>query len=129
MKATKKLFWGLLLACVLAALALYGCMGIGYEGSRWGSENGLAMEYTRFNGTDSQRLVLAAGDVLDGKIVSRGGSLKIVIQRQGDDEPVFELENAPTNSFSVGIEADGTYEIVLTASRARGSVDIQRRAT
>ncbi len=112
MKARGKLFLGLLLAGVLAVLALCGCMGVGFEGSRWGSESGLAMEYTRFNGTDSQRLELTAGDALRADILSLRGSLKATLRREGG-EVLYEEENLPTGTFEIAIPESGTYELVL----------------
>lgn len=111
--------------CLILALALTAC-GARYDGSRLGNSEQLTMEYTYFNGTDSQRLELAAGDTLRGEIVSRGGGLKIVIRREGDAEPVFETENAPSSSFEVEVEQAGAYEVELTGRRARGSVDIRK---
>lgn len=127
MKAKGKLFLGLLLAGTLAALALCGCMGIGYEGSRWGSESGLSMEYTRFHGADSQRLELKAGDTLRADIVSLHGSLKVTLRREDGGETLYEGENLPSCTFEIAIPESGAYELLLEGRRARGSVDFQRR--
>ena len=76
-----------------------------FNGSRTGNDNQLIMEYTAFNTTDSQDLVVEAGDTIHVGIVIEDGHLSYKIQKNDDgssdrhDDPgrmrIFEgsLEN------------------------------------
>mgnify|MGYP006866800321 CR=1 FL=1 len=46
-----------------------------FNGSRTGNDNQLIMEYTAFNTTDSQDLVVEAGDIIHTEIVIEDGQL------------------------------------------------------
>ena len=79
-----------LAAAVMIACLLTGC--VRYDGSRIGNESQLSMEYRVFNGSDQQELSLKAGDIMQGSVERRKGSLRIRLCRQGEKEPVFEME-------------------------------------
>lgn len=52
-----------------------------FNGSRTGNDNQLIMEYTAFNTTDSQDLVVEAGDTIHTEIVIEDGQLSYKIQK------------------------------------------------
>ena len=80
------------------------------------------MKYTAFNTTDSQDLLVEAGDKINAKIVIDGGHLSIKIQK-GQEEPVYESENVFfSNDFDLDIEESGTYTVTVTGKKAKGSV-------
>lgn len=102
-----------LAAAVMIACLLTGC--VRYDGSRIGNESQLSMEYRVFNGSEQQELFLKAGDIMQGSVERRKGSLRIRLCRQGEKEPVFEMEN------SVEIEENGRYILYIEGKGAAGS--------
>lgn len=97
----------------------------GYHGSRLGNDSELAMDYTAFNGADSQTLTLVAGDVLHVDIVSEKGSVGLAIQKDGG-ETLYEGTELPTNSFDLAIDDAGGYTVSVTGRHARGSIHVVR---
>lgn len=108
-----------LAAAVMIACLLTGC--VRYDGNRIGNESQLSMEYRVFNGSDQQELSLEAGDIMQGSVERRKGSLRIRLCRQGEKEPVFEMENPASGSFSVEIEENGRYILYIEGKGAAGS--------
>ena len=106
-------------AAVMIACLLTGC--VRYDGSRIGNESQLSMEYRVFNGSDQQELSFKAGDIMQGSVERRKGSLRIRLCRQGEKEPVFEMENPASGSFSVEIEENGRYILYIEGKGAAGS--------
>ena len=93
-----------------------------FNGSRTGNDNQLIMEYTAFNTTDSQDLVVEAGDTIHTEIVIADGQLSYKIQKN-DDEPIAESEGIFfSTDFDVGIEESGTYTVTVTGEKTMGSV-------
>ena len=93
-----------------------------FNGSRTGNDNQLIMEYTAFNTTDSQDLVVEAGDTIHTEIVIEDGQLSYKIQKN-DDEPIAESEGIFfSTDFDVGIEESGTYTVTVTGEKTMGSV-------
>ena len=62
-----------------------------FNGSRTGNDNQLIMEYTAFNTTDTQDLVVEAGDIIHAEIVVEDGHLSYKIQKD-DEETIAESE-------------------------------------
>lgn len=62
-----------------------------FNGSRIGDDSQLIMEYTAFNTTDSQDLVVEAGDIIHTEIVIEDGQLSYKIQKN-KEEPIAESE-------------------------------------
>lgn len=108
-----------LVAAGLIACLLIGC--VNYDGSRIGNESQLSMKYRIFNGSDRQELSLQAGDIMQGSVERRKGDLHVRLCRQGEKEPVFEMENPASGSFSVEIEEDGRYVLYIEGKAAAGS--------
>ena len=80
------------------------------------------MEYTAFNTTDSQDLVVEAGDTIHTEIVIEDGQLSYKIQKN-DDEPIAESEGIFfSEDFDVEVEESGTYTVTVTGEKAKGSV-------
>lgn len=92
-----------------------------FNGSRTGNDNQLIMEYTAFNTTDSQDLVVEAGDTIHTEIVIEDGQLSYKIQKN-DDEPIAESEGVFFSAdFDVEVEESGTYTVTVTGEKAKGS--------
>ena len=93
-----------------------------FNGSRTGNDNQLIMEYTAFNTTDSQDLVVEAGDTIHTEIVIEDGQLSYKIQKN-DDENIAESEGIFFSvDYDVEVEESGTYTVTVTGEKTKGSV-------
>lgn len=93
-----------------------------FNGSRTGNDDRLIMEYTAFNTTDSQDLIVEAGNIIHVKIVVRKGHLSYKIQKN-DDEPIVEGEDiSASEEFDVNVEESGIYTVTVTGEKTKGSV-------
>ena len=93
-----------------------------FNGSRTGNNNQLIMEYTAFNTTETQDLVVKAGDTIHTEIVIEDGQLSYKIQKN-DDEPIAESEGIFfSEDFDVEVEESGTYTVTVTGDNTKGSV-------
>ena len=93
-----------------------------FNGSRTGNDKQRIMEYTAFNTTDSQDLVVEAGDTIHVEIVIEDGHLSYKIQKN-DDEPIAESESIFfSEEFDVEVKESGTYTVTVTGEKAKGSV-------
>ena len=59
---------------ILLIISLAGCSP-DFNGSRTGNDSQFIMKYTAFNTTDSQDLLVEAGDKINAKILIDGGHL------------------------------------------------------
>lgn len=106
---------------ILLIISLTGCFP-DFNGSRTGNDSQFIMKYTAFNTTDSQDLLVEAGDKINVKIVADAGQLSIKIQK-GQEEPVYKSENVcSSNNFNLDIEESGIYTVTVTGKKAKGSV-------
>lgn len=93
-----------------------------FNGSKTGNNNQLIMEYTAFNTTETQDLVVKAGDTIHTEIVIEDGQLSYKIQKN-DDEPIAESEGIFfSEDFDIEIEESGTYTVTVTGDNTKGSV-------
>lgn len=110
-----------ILGVILVITSLTACSP-DFNGSRTGNDNQLIMEYTAFNTTDSQDLVVKAGDIIHVEIVVDDGHLSYKIQKD-DNKPIAESEDIFfSEEFDVDIEESGTYTVTITGEKAKGSV-------
>ena len=94
-----------------------------FNGSRTGNDKQLIMEYTAFNTTDSQDLVVEAGDIIHTEIVIEDGQLSYKIQKN-DDEPIAESEGIFFSvDYDVEVEESGTYTVTVTGEKTKGILD------
>ena len=108
-------------SAVLLILSLSAC-SLDFDGSRTGNDTQLIMEYTAFNTTDSQDLVVEAGDIIHAEIVVEDGQLSYKIQKN-DDEPIAESEGIFFSvEYDFDVEESGTYTVTVTGENAKGSV-------
>ena len=108
-------------SAVLLILSLSAC-SLDFDGSRTGNDTQLIMEYTAFNTTDSQDLVVEAGDIIHAEIVVEAGHLSYKIQKD-DDEPIAESEGIFFSvEYDFDVEESGTYTVTVTGENAKGSV-------
>lgn len=112
----------ILAICMILLTSACGKAQKTFNGSRTGNDNQFLMEYSVLNTTDSQELVLEAGDSIAVDIVANSGRTDIIIQKEGAD-PIYRGDDVSTCSFSIGITEAGTYTITVTGSDdAAGSV-------
>lgn len=110
-----------ILCSFILALSLTAC-GADFDGSRTGNNNEFMMNYKVFNKTDSQDLIVEKGDTIHAEIIVEDGSLSFRIQRE-DEVPVYESEDVSfSDEFDIDIEESGTYTVLVTGEKAKGSV-------
>lgn len=108
-------------SAMLLIISLSACSS-DFDGSRTGNDTQLIMEYTEFNTTDSQDLVVEAGDIIHAEIVVEDGHLSYKIQKD-DDEPIAESEDIFFSvEYDFDVEESGTYTVTVTGENAKGSV-------
>ena len=101
--------------------SLTGCSS-DFNENGTGNDKQLIMEYTAFNTTDSQDLVVEAGDTIHTEIVIEDGQLSYKIQKN-DDESIAESKGVFFSAdFDVEVEESGTYTVTVTGEKAKGSV-------
>lgn len=94
-----------------------------FDGSRTGNDTQLIMEYTEFNTTDTQDLVVEAGNIIHAEIVVEDGHLSYKIQKD-DDEPIAESKGIFFSvEYDFDVEESGTYTVTVTGEKAKGSVE------
>ena len=93
-----------------------------FNGSRTGNDNQLIMEYTAFNTTDTQDLVVEAGDIIHAEIVVEDGHLSYKIQKD-DEETIAESEGIFFSvEYDFGVKESGTYTVTVAEENAKGSI-------
>lgn len=108
-------------SAMLLIISLSACSS-DFDGSRTGNDTQLIMEYTAFNTTDTQDLVVEAGDIIHAEIVVEDGHLSYKIQKD-DDEPIAESEGIFFSvDFDVEVEESGTYTVTVAGEKTKGSV-------
>ena len=108
-------------SAMLLIISLSACSS-DFDGSRTGNDTRLIMEYTEFNTTDTQDLVVEAGDIIHAEIVVEDGHLSYKIQKD-DDEPIAESEGIFFSvEYDFDVEESGTYTVTVTGENAKGSV-------
>ena len=108
-------------SAMLLIISLSACSS-DFDGSRTGNDTQLIMEYTALNTTDSQDLVVEAGDIIHAEIVVEAGHLSYKIQKD-DDEPIAESEGIFFSvEYDFDVEKSGTYTVTVTGENAKGSV-------
>lgn len=116
--------------CVFALLTttlLTACAFSRFDGSRTGNESQFIMEYDMLNMTDSQKLALSEGDIVDFDVVSLSGSVDIVLSEE-EEEPIYNGTDIPTSTFQVAIDKSGTYVVSVVGKKAKGSVKILKKS-
>lgn len=108
-------------SAMLLIIPLSACSS-DFDGSRTGNDTQLIMEYTAFNTTDTQDLVVEAGDIIHAEIVVEDGHLSYKIQKD-DEEPIAESEGIFFSvEYDFDVEESGTYTVTVTGEDAKGSV-------
>lgn len=108
-------------SAMLLIISLSACSS-DFDGSRTGNDTQLIMEYTEFNTTDTQDLVVEAGDIIHAEIVVEDGHLSYKIQKD-DEEPIAESEGIFFSvEYDFDVEESGTYTVTVTGENAKGSV-------
>lgn len=112
---------------LVLVFALTGCHTQSFSGSRIGNDHKLIMEYSIFNTTDSQTLKLEKGDILEVEIVSDSGKLSVFLKNDQDDN-IYKGNDVPTGNFQITIEESGTYRLLVTGDKAKGSLSVKKKS-
>ena len=108
-------------SAMLLIISLSACSS-DFDGSRTGNDTQLIMEYTEFNTTDTQNLVVEAGNIIHAEIVVEDGHLSYKIQKD-DEEPIAESEGIFFSvEYDFDVEESGTYTVTVIGENAKGSV-------
>ena len=108
-------------SAMLLIISLSACSS-DFDGSRTGNDTQLIMEYTEFNTTDTQNLVVEAGNIIHAEIVVEDGHLSYKIQKD-DEEPIAESEGIFFSvEYDFDVEESGTYTVTVTGENAKGSL-------
>lgn len=108
-------------SAMLLIISLSACSS-DFDGSRTGNDTQLIMEYTEFNTTDTQNLVVEAGNIIHAEIVVEDGHLSYKIQKD-DEEPIAESEGIFFSvEYDFDVEESGTNTVTVTGENAKGSV-------
>lgn len=109
--------------CAVAAVCFLSNPPVSiFRGSRTGNDSEFIMDYKMLNTTDSQELILKAGDSIDAMIIVEDGRLAVTI-RKDDDTPIYANRNLISSAqFGVEIEESGVYTVEVTGTQAKGSV-------
>lgn len=81
----------LLIFTLTLAISLTAC-DTDFNGSRTENDSEFIMEYTTFNTTDTQELIVESGDTINGKIVVENGNLAIKIQKDSKNQSMKVME-------------------------------------
>lgn len=107
---------------ILTVLCLLcGCRQVQFDGSRISNENKFVMEYEVLNREYYHVFELNANDVIEVNIVDEAGELSIVIQNE-KEEIIYQGNDLPTSHFQVTVHQNGSYKIIVSGHKAKGSV-------
>lgn len=121
----KKIFLCMLMLMLILTVSFTACASAKFDGSRTGNESQLIMEYKMLNTTESQELELEKGDIVKFEVVSKAGSIDISLQK-GKEEPIYKSADIPTSEFQVEVKDSGTYTVLVTGKKAKGSVSVTK---
>lgn len=126
MKRKIRIWIGIAALLILAGLALYGlCSGqCDFSGSYVKNPDAYIMDIECMNARDAHAIALRAGSALRVHFETLAGSLRMEIV--APDGSILYAGNGTANpDFTIGIPADGTYEIRVAGRCARGCIRVQ----
>ncbi|MDD6036634.1 MAG: hypothetical protein PUC30_10680 [Lachnospiraceae bacterium] len=96
----------------------------GFTGSRVKNPDSYMLDIERMNGTDLHALDLQTGDVLQIRFETVKGSLYMEIHAP-DGTVIYRGNGKEITDFTVNIQENGVYTILVEARKAKGSIHIQ----
>ena len=96
----------------------------GFTGSRIKNPDAYLLDIEKMNGTDMHTLELREGDALHIRFETEKGSLYMEIKAP-DGTTVYCGNGKESTEFTVNIQENGVYTIVVEARHAKGTVHIQ----
>lgn len=108
-------------ALLAALLLLTGCAGTP-KTMKSVTKNGV----TIYDGAEARQFTVAEGEARELRIaVNRlDGSLSITVVHEETGEPVYRGTDIPASSFTVALDAPGTYRAEISAENFQGSYDV-----
>ncbi len=116
----------ILLAMLISALTLCGCMGYNEVASYYNKEEYLIIEFTRLR-SYTNCLSMEKGDVIRCAISCEKGTVSLTIEDE-DGEVIFSEEKISEDNFDVKIPSDGTYYITVTGKSSKGNAAFEKIA-
>ena len=107
-----------------AAVPLFSCNQEGFTGSRVKNPDAYLMDIERMNGTDLHTLELHKGDVLQIRFETVKGELYVEIKAP-NGKTIYRGNGKEVTDFTVNIQEDGVYPVVVEARHAKGTIQIQ----
>lgn len=111
----------------LTAVAFSSCGNSEFYGSRTKNPDSYTLDISKMNGTDSHKLALSAGDVLQIDFAAEKGSIKLDILAP-DGNSVYSGNGKDLITFELNISEDGVYTISVEAKNAKGKVNVVKKA-
>lgn len=59
------------------------------------------------------------------EVVSKAGNIDISLQK-GKEEPIYKSADIPASVFQVEVKDNGTYTVLVTGKKAKGSVSVTK---
>lgn len=124
----KKLMKFLIIFIVLfmigVAVVLFFFNQEGFTGSRIKNPDSYMLDIERMNGTDVHTLDLQNGDALQIQFETVKGSLYMEIHAP-NGTVIYRGNGKEVTDFTVNIQENGAYTIVVEARKAKGTIHIQ----
>ena len=107
-----------------AAVSLFSCNQEGFTGSRVKNPDAYLLDIQRMHGTDLHTLELHKGDVLQIRFETVKGELYMEIKAP-NGKTIYRGNGKEVTDFTVNIQEDGVYAVVVAARHAKGTIHIQ----
>lgn len=122
-KAKRLLLAGMILICLaVGAMLFFTRPKLQIDGERISDPGRFALHFDRMNGSDSETLVLQAGEALHVSWQIESGNVDVRIAAKGK-EAIYQADDRPAGDkadFYVEIPRTGAYAITVSARDARG---------
>ncbi len=123
-KHMKVLIIFIVLFMIGVAVVLFCSNQEGFTGSRIKNPDSYMLDIERMNGTDVHTLDLQNGDVLQIQFETVKGSLYMEIHAP-NGTIIYRGNGKEITDFTVNIQENGAYTIVVEAWKAKGTIHIQ----
>ena len=113
-------------AVLIVSKLLCACaQGAAFNGNMTRDKDHFDMTFEILNTSYSHELEMKEGEALEVTVDVESGDLSLLIQKD-DDKPIYQGNRIESAKFQVGIEAEGTYTLIVIGKRARGHVIVNR---
>ncbi len=110
---------------IVSTLLCACAQGAAFNGNMTRDKDHFDMTFEILNTSYSHELEMKEGEALEVTVDVESGDLSLLIQKD-DDKPIYQGNRIESAKFQVGIEAEGTYTLIVIGKRARGHVIVNR---